>query len=307
MNEKWIKKGFIFKPNGEREWQNNSFLTPQPFLLTPEIIRVYGSFRDSAGVGRIGYVDLNAANPSEVLAVSETPVLDIGLPGRFDDNGVILGDVLRVEDKIYMYYVAFQLVAKVKFYAFSGLAIGTDASTFTKVKQTPVMDRSDEGVFGRCIHSVLFENNIFKVWYSTIYDWKVINGIPYPVYDIKYTESSDGIHFPEKGITVIQCAENEYRIGRPKVNKHPDGYYEMRYTSDTVEKEYKAGYAISQDGIKWKRCDEQRALYRSNEGFDSEMACYPVVLTTQYGKYMFYDGNGMGKTGFGYMEMLDKK
>ncbi|XTO85935.1 hypothetical protein K4E85_03490 [Campylobacter coli] len=44
----------------------------------------------------------------------------------FDDNGVILGDVLRIENKIYMYYVAFQLVEKAKFLAFSGLAISSD-------------------------------------------------------------------------------------------------------------------------------------------------------------------------------------
>ena len=86
--------------------------------LTDDIIRVYGAFRDNQGIGRIGYVDVSAANPACIVKISKKPVLDIGQDGCFDDNGVILGDVLRVKDKIYMFYVAFQHVQKAKFYAF---------------------------------------------------------------------------------------------------------------------------------------------------------------------------------------------
>ena len=58
------KKGLIYVPDGSVDWMNNSCLTPQPFMINDEIIRVYTSFRDSTGVGRIGYLDLNAKNPS---------------------------------------------------------------------------------------------------------------------------------------------------------------------------------------------------------------------------------------------------
>ena len=49
--------------------------------------------------------------------------------------------------------------------------------------------------------------------------------------------------------------------------------------------------------------DEKAWLKKSKDGFDSEMACYPVVFECSKGTYMFYDGNGMGKTGFGYAEL----
>ena len=65
----WEKRGKIYCPDGAVDWQNNSVLTPQPFLLNDEIIRVYGSFRDKDGVGRIGYVDLEAKNPSKIIKV----------------------------------------------------------------------------------------------------------------------------------------------------------------------------------------------------------------------------------------------
>lgn len=297
----WNKKGLVYCPDGSDEWKNNSVLCPQPFLLNDEIIRVYGSFRDCAGIGRIGYVDVEASNPNHIISISERPVLDIGSPGTFDDNGIILGDVLRVKNEIWMYYVAFQKVSKVKFYAFSGLAISKDGGeSFSRVSRVPIMDRSEEGIFGRCIHSVIYEKDVFRVWYSVIYDWMYINGTPYPTYDIKYIESVDGFYFGAEGISCVKCKGDEYRIGRPRVRRNELGVYEMRYTSDTLDKKYRSGYAESKDGIHWTRKDELAWLSPSSTGFDNEMACYPVEIETKYGRYMFYDGNGMGKTGFGY-------
>lgn len=305
---KWEKKGLIFCPNGkDNDWKNNSVLTPNPFLLNSELIRVYCSFRDVTGIGRIGYIDLEAKNPSQIVKISENPIIELGKDGCFDDNGMILGDIVRVGSKIYMYYVAFQHVDKVKFYAFSGVAISDDdGNSFHRVQLTPVMDRADEGIFGRCIHTVIYDKkrNIFRVWYSVIFDWTYINDIPYPTYDIKYIESADGIHFPEKGIQCLKCNADEYRIGRPRVRKLNEHLYEMRYTSDTFDKEYKAGYAESADGIHWIRKDNESCIKASGTGWDSEMACYPVVLETKYGTYMFYDGNGMGKDGFGYAQLI---
>lgn len=303
---KWKKKGLIFCPNKENEWMDNSVLTPQPFLLNEETIRIYASFRDRLGVGRIGYIDLEAKNPSKIMKISKNPVLDIGRNGMFDDNGMILGDVLMVENKIYMYYVAFQLASKVKFLAFSGLAISNDfGESFQRLQEFPILDRSLEGLFGRCIHSVIYEGGIFKVWYSVIHGWEIINNIFYPSYYIKYIESKDGINFPLSGVDCIKCNSNEYRIGRPKIYRTEFGY-EMYYTSDTFLKEYKSGYAISGDGINWTRKDELFSLKKSNEGFDSQMLCYPAVLKTKYATYMFYDGNGMGKDGFGYAELIEE-
>lgn len=34
-------------------------------------------------------MDVDANNPSRILEVSERPVLDIGTPGSFDENGVV--------------------------------------------------------------------------------------------------------------------------------------------------------------------------------------------------------------------------
>ena len=300
------KKGQIYCPHGEHIWEKDTFMTPHARLMNNEVIRIWGGVRDSQGVSRIKYIDVSAKNPKEVLYVSDKVSLDIGNPGCFDDNGMILGDILEVNGKLYLYYVGFQHVEKVKFYAFSGLAISDDDGvTFSRVSEVPVLDRSATGRFGRCIHSVLYEEDVFKVYYAVINDWKVIGGIPYPVYNIWYTESEDGMHFDTADTKLCVNTEGkEYRIGRPKVYPIKNGY-EMYYTRDLVTKEYLAGYATSEDGIHWIRKDGETGLERSKQGWDSEMACYPVKVKTGEKTYLFYNGNGMGKTGVGYAEQIE--
>jgi predicted GH43/DUF377 family glycosyl hydrolase len=301
---RWEKKGLIFNPVNLGGWRADTFITPTPYLLSDEIIRIYGGFRDKDGVSRIGYIDVKAENPAEVVKISETPVLDIGRNGMFDDNGVILGSILKNGDEIWMYYVGFQLVNKVKFLAFSGLAISKNhGDYFTRISETPILDRFKDEHYIRAIHTVIREKDKYRIWYAAGNRWEIINGIPYPQYKIMYTESSDGIHIPlEAGIDCIDVINDEYRIGRPTVFIE-NGIYKMYYTKDTLSKKYSAGYAESDDGFVWKRKEDEFVLPLSQEGWDSEMICYPVPLNTKYGYYLFYSGNNMGKTGVGYAKM----
>lgn len=298
---KWEKKGLIYCPNGEHEWEIDTFMTPHAMRIESGVIRIWGGVRDQNGVSRIKYIDVSEKNPSQVLYVSERPALDVGKPGCFDDNGVILGDIIPVGNQLYLYYVGFQHVQKVKFHAFSGLAISDDGGkTFERYSEIPVLDRSPQGRFGRCIHTVFRENGIFKCYYAVINDWKIINDIPYPIYNIWYTTSKDGIHFEREDTCLCVDVEgNEYRIGRPKVYRTENGY-EMFYTRDMVPKDYIVGYATSVDGKNWVRQDEKAGLLKSEIGWDSEMACYPVKVSLPEVEYLFYNGNGMGKTGVGY-------
>lgn len=298
----WQKKGLIYCPDGSQVWAKQSFMTPTPLLLDRQRIRIYGGFRDEHGASRIGYVDVAADNPSRVLSVSKQPVIELGRPGMFDDNGMILGDVVPTDEGIRMYYVGFQLVKQAKFLAYSGVAISTDGGdSFKRYSKVPIMDRTDNALYIRAIHSVIYDRGIWKVWYSVGNGWQVIDGLPYPQYDIRYVESRDGLEVLDtKGVHCIGVGTNEYRIGRPRVRKLSNGTYEMRYTFDTLDKQYTAGYARSKDGVHWTRDDAALGIERSETGWDSEMVCYPTLLDVGDVQYMFYSGNGMGATGVGY-------
>lgn len=304
---KWSKKGLIYQPKLDKNsWMYTSAITPTPILLNEEVIRVYFGARDIHGVGRVGYADLNSNNPSEIIKISQDPILDIGSPGCFDDNGVILGDVVRVNNHLRMYYTAFQKVEKVKFLVFTGVAESFDnGESFVRLSKVPVIDRSDEGPFGRVIHSALFDEGIWKIWYSPVNKWDIINGIPYPNYDIRYIESQDGINFPKEGIPCIKHEGDECRLARPRVYKSSVGY-EMYYTIGTLRQTYLPGRAVSSNGKDWHRIDDTVGISLSDDGWDSKTLCYLSLLKVREKTYMFYNGNDMGADGFGYAVLVEE-
>ena len=298
---KWIKKGCIYCPDGTLWWTKHSVTTPTPVLINPTTIRVYAGFRDHLGVSRIGFVDIDARNPGVVKRVSQRPALDVGKPGAFDDNGMILGDVVKKGSAYYMYYVGFQIPSKVKFLAFSGLAVSHDhGETFQRVSDVPILDRTPQEYHIRAIHSVIHQKNIWKAWYGTGSSWEIIDDKPYPRYSIKYVQSPDGKRFPQRGTGCIPLSRRgEYRIGRPRVCRE-SGRYLMFYTRGFRDHRQLPGYAVSRDGIRWTRRDRNIGITISAGGWDSHMLCYPTIFRYRRTTYMFYNGNGMGKTGFGY-------
>lgn len=301
---RWVKRGFIFGPNGMMPWARDTALTPTPIIIDQDTIRVYAGFRDELGVSRIGFVDLDSDDPKIVKRVSSQPALNVGVNGAFDDNGVILGDVIKVKDEIRMYYVGFQLASKVKFLAFSGLAISRDGGdTFVRYSNAPIMDRTNKSLFIRAIHSVVNIGDTFHIWYASGNDWEVINGVPYPQYRIRYTTSNDGLNIGSEGEVCVDVEGLEYRIGRPRVFQIDEKFF-MHYTRGTTDGQYLAGLAESSNGIKWRRIDVELGINPSESGWDSRHLCYPALLTVKGRTFMFYNGNDMGKAGFGYAELV---
>lgn len=54
----WKKKGKIYCPSGEHSWELNTFMTPHALKVEEGVIRIWGGVRDSQGVSRIKYIDV---------------------------------------------------------------------------------------------------------------------------------------------------------------------------------------------------------------------------------------------------------
>ncbi len=297
----WEKKGLIYCPDGTSIWAKHSALNPTPYFISDDIIRIFVGFRDENGVSRVGYVDVRAENPSSVVRISEKPVLDIGVPGAFDENGVAPCAVIRNEKELYLYYAGYQLGQKVRFYVFGGLAKSQDGGeSFTRSSQVPVLERSDEGLLFRVIHTIMFDDDLWKIWYGA--GSKFIQGDTktLPVYNIRYMESHTPTDFKGLGQTCIDVeGGDEYRVARPYVMKEGK-LYRMFYSVGTKTKSYRLGYAESDDGINWSRKDSEMEIDVSESGWDSKMVAYPSVVKYKDRAYLFYDGNDYGRDGFGY-------
>ena len=302
----WKKPVLVYDASKHvKDWAKNSALTPTPYLRTNGDVRVFCGFRDDQGVSRIGYVDVDSSDPTRILKVSDAPVLDIGREGCFDDNGVILGDVVRHEGRVYMFYVGFQLVARVKFLAFTGLAVSDDdGDSFARVIDSPILDRHPGEDYFSAIHSALFEDGVWKLWYGAGSAWKTIDGKPFPSYGVHYVESADLLNIPNQRIVCFSPSEDEYRIGRPRVLRNASGY-KMCFTAGTVRGEYFPGMANSNDGVNWTRDAMPFPISLSSEGWDSRHLSYPAFVRVGDRVLAFYNGNDMGRDGFGVAESFD--
>jgi predicted GH43/DUF377 family glycosyl hydrolase len=302
----WTKKGLVFDTarQGVGGWMAHSALTPTPWRIDDELIRIYAGFRDEDGVSRIGYVDVRAEQPSSVVRISGEPVLDVGRGGCFDDSGMILGDLVDTPAGLAMVYVGFQRVARAKFLAFTGLALSRDGGErFERVQETPILDRAPGRSTIGAVHSVLREGGRWRLWYAAGDDWETIDGRPFPRYHIRCVETDDLTAIPREDHVCLTPRGNEYRIGRPRVYRWGDGYV-MYFTRGNLTGEYFPGVAYSTDGLHWERHDEALGLSLSKSGWDSRVICYPALIRQGDKLLMFYNGNDMGMDGFGLAETI---
>lgn len=299
---RWNKKGLIYVADGKYDWAMTHAMLPTVDQAVSDPIRVYVTFCDEGGIGRIGYVELMRHDLSKIVAISSKPVLDIGEAGTFDESGIAATSLVNLPDgRIFLYYFGFELGHRIRYRLLAGLAVSKDNGiSFQRVRRTPILERSDKELYVRSGPFVILENNIFRMWYVAGSKWMQIDGKSRPVYTIRYIESCDGFHWPREGKVCIDISKDEeYGFGRPYVIKN-NNFYKMYYSIRLKKKGYRLGYAESDDGINWIRKDSEIGINVSQSGWDSEMICYPCVIDVGSKRYMLYNGNKFGATGFGY-------
>ncbi|GIX29067.1 MAG: hypothetical protein KatS3mg123_2948 [Burkholderiales bacterium] len=200
-----------------------------------------------------------------------------------------------------MYYVGFELGTKIRYRLLTGLAQSTDdGRTFRRVSRVPVLERSDSELYFRCGPCCLLEDGRYRLWYVAGSQWVDIGGKPMPVYDIRYAESRDGIHWPAEGSVQIAVTQpDEHGFGRPYVIPKHGGGYRMFYSVRRKSlRAYRLGYAESADGRTWRRMDDRLNLDVTSGSFDSEAIMYAAPIEIDGRLYVFYNGNDFGRDGF---------
>lgn len=304
----WEKKGLIFTPDQNHDWMTSHAQVPLVDRVNDNLLRIYFGTRDERNRTVTTYIEVDANDPARVTYVHNQPVLGLGELGCFDDCGAMPSWIVdRGPDK-YLYYTGWNTSTTVPYRNSIGLALSKDGGkTFCRVYDGPILDRTAREPHLCAVPCVLIEDGRWRMWYLSGMGWEVFNDKPEPRYHIKYAESADGIDWDRKGVVCIDFeSKAEAGIVRPSIIKEA-GVYRMWYSYRGLENyrtdksnSYRIGYAESPDGIAWTRKDEDLGLDVSPSGWDSEMVAYPCVFAHRQKKYMFYNGNGFGRSGLGY-------
>lgn len=305
----WEKKGLIFKAEGQYEWMAHHACVPVADKVNEEVLRIYFGPRDTEGRTHTTFIEVEADNPSNVLYVHDRPVISLGALGAFDDSGVMPSSIVNHGGRKFLYYIGWNRGVTVPYRNSVGLAVSDDGGlTFTRVYEGPVVDRTMREPYF-CASPFAFydeDERKWKLWYASSTGWTVVHGHPEPLYQIKYAESDDGAHWRRDNVTCLEYTFEGEANARPTVLKENGRYLmwycfrgSVDYRTDKAQS-YRLGYAESDDGIRWQRMDERVGIERSEDGWDAEMMEYPFVYRHKGRKYMLYNGNGFGATGFGY-------
>ena len=300
---KWIQQGRIFEGCRKIPWMKSHAMIPTADHVQGNVFRVYFSPRDEQNRSNTAWIEIDITDPTNILGISQDPVLACGELGSFDDSGTLASWVVNYQDKKYLYYFGYNIGVTVLCRNFIGLAVSEDGGqTFRKFSRAPIMDRSEIDPFFAVTPCVLREENLWKMWYASGSKWsEQSHEKPRPNYHIKYAESLDGVHWNPTGIVCIDYkSEAEYAIARPTVFRDGDLY---RMWFCCRGQRYRIGYAESRDGKQWDRKDDEAGITLSESGWDNETIAYPFVFTHQSETYMLYNGNEYGKSGFGLAKL----
>ncbi|RED48378.1 hypothetical protein [Seonamhaeicola aphaedonensis] len=308
IKSKWEKKGLIFKPKGNLDWSLTHAQVPFAHLINDDILRIFYSTRDKHSCSSVSFIDVDPGDPSNIKYVHKLPVLQKGKRGSFDDSGTMPSWFLNHENKLYMYYTAWNKSIDASYRLSIGLAVSEDNGfSFEKLFRGPILDRNMYDPIWVGQPCVLKEEGVWKMWYLCCEKIEVINNIPEPFYNVKYAESNDGVNWlRENRVCIDFDFGNIDAIGRPCVFKD-EGIYKMYHSNrkalgyrENKEAAYSIGYSESEDGMYWKRLDDLAGIEKSDVGWDSLMNEYCTTYLFNGVRYLIYNGNGFGESGFGY-------
>ena len=295
---KWEKLGQVYSPTIEDGYTHAMFPVVDVIDDSQGKIRIYYTHRDETNFGFPSYMDaILSGGKFSSLYNHNKPLIEKPAVGHFDDSGVNVTSIVKVDGKKRFYYYGWNLGVTVPFRNSIGVAEEIEGGAdLVRMYPGPILDRSKEFPHFCATPSVLKDGDVFKMWFAFGDPWLMVDGKPAVACHIGYAESENGIDWRREKTPAVANKDTDHVVSTPCVIKE-NGVYKIWYSYRG--KKYRIGYAESNDGRTFTRLDEEVGIGVSKEGWDSEMVCYPCVFDLQGSRYMIYCGNEYGRSGFG--------
>lgn len=300
MSKQWKKLGLLYCPASIS--RHPKLLThaanPLPFLLEGDIYRIFYCGRDADKRSSVAAVDIDIVG-QRVMKEHHHPIFEHGPEGSFYADGVSIGNCYEVNGVKYLLFMGWQNPAAEHWRGDIGRLIVKPDLTLELESEEPLMGADPADPISLAYPWVMKnEDNSYSMWYPSTKTWDAGNGEMLAV--INFASSADGHHWNREGQAVPHVLGRAQAFSRPTVVGNIKEGYEMwfSYRGGNADK-YRIGYALSTDGRRWQLALEEVGIDVSAAGWDSEMIEYPFVFDHKSRRYMLYNGNGYGKTGFG--------
>jgi len=299
LKHRWTKLGRLYAPpeQGRHPKLATHAANPLPVHLEGDVYRVFYSGRDAHKHSSVGAVDIDIVRRTVVRDHYE-PFFLHGLAGSFYADGVSIGNCYRAGSRRFMLFMGWQAPAGGQWRGdIGGLEVlpdlhlalagerpwlGADVTDPISLSYPWVSERPGGG---------------YDMWYGSTRSWDAGNGEM--VHVLNHASSQDGLAWTRHGLAVPFEIGRAQAFSRPTVARADDGRLQMwfSYRSGSGET-YRIGYAEN-DGSGWRLALEDAGIGVSVDGWDADMIEYPFVFDHAGQRYLLYNGNGYGRTGFG--------
>jgi len=293
---RWKKLGNIFCPSGSNPLLYSHAANPLAIHLEKDVFRIFYSSRDTNNKSSVGFLDFDMLK-LKVIYKSDSPAFTYGAENTFYSHGVSIGNMYQVGEESYILFMGWQVPESGHWRGDIGRLKVSKNKDLVLNPDTLFMGVDKEDAISLSYPWVMFHEGKYKMWYGSTISWSSENGEM--IHAIKYATSDDAIHWQKHGIAIPFLIGDAQAFSRPTVLVDDKGYhiwYSYRSGDGTP---YRIGYAHSLDGVNWIRKHNEVGIDVSESGWDSEMICYPFVFDHLKSRYMLYNGNSYGKTGFG--------
>lgn len=267
-------------PNVPGTWMDVQTANPD-LLLRGDTYHLY--FRgQTGGHDRIGVATMHKGKFDGVTwDIHPEPVIDVGVPGAWDENHVLDPATVEVNGTIYLYYSA----VCPRVHRSICLATSTDGIHFTKHTGNPVVIGGGP--------EIVWKDGKFYLFY-----WKDVPGST--GFQLHLTVSDNGFDFKDYQADPIlpigpKGAWDSYTVETPRIALW-DGVYHMFYCGSDKFSDYpaNAGLATSTDLIHWQK-HPAPVFSRGPEGAWDEGAIWFTTVERINGiYYLWYEGYGGG-------------
>lgn len=296
---KWRKLGLLYTPDLHVEELVSHAANPLPVHLRDDVFRVFFSGRDSAKRSSVGAVDVDI-EAKTIVTRHDKVFFCHGAVGSFFADGVGIGNIFEVHGRRYIGFMAWQTHGLDHWRGDIG-RLELDSSFNLSLNPDVPYLKADNGLDGSSLSYPWVQavsEDLYVMYYGATVTWHSPNGEM--IHTINYATSSDGENWTRHGIAIPWKLGEAQAFSRPSVFKRKDGKWGMHYSFRRGDGgRYRIGYAESADALSWVRKDEATGIDVSSAGWDNEMVCYPYVFDHKGKRYMLYNGNGYGRTGFG--------
>jgi hypothetical protein len=292
----WTKQAFLIGRDFLLpRWARSHTLVPTPIVINNNSLRIFSSFVDSEFIGRIAWIDLDYNGETfKIREVSQIPYLEVGDESSFSEFGTGLGCFWPRENPAGFKFKAFSGLKRVRIKGVEGYKANIDTWLGG--------DNLGKTIVG--IHDLIDINGLIYGFVSFGDDFEIIDQKPYPRYQVGLIGGSRITELELISKRILPIPKDVYRMGRPRAEITKRGI-EVLVTAGTTDGRYYPMAYYSNDLKEWTERSLESFWRTSLAQFDDKQQCYLSRFSLQNKEFIVYNGNDMGRFGFGIATSAD--